>query len=450
MRRLRTALYANGLLQTIGLLRLPSPWWVDVAWALGWLALVVLFHGVLGGASRTLRIVLLVSGTVGAAGSLGEEVSEALDARFAARFFDAVELQGWPWLLWLTLILFAQARDGRWGRIAVWSGAASVAAPFVVVLLRSGVVSVSVSDIAYFHGYVLMPLTAISEALQLVWLARSAHDLASSPARAVPRREPRPVRFRLPSGRWLLTVTATVVPLLALPAADHARGPFTSRDDCPRAQSATGEYIPASTLDEICLRAAADAMVGIAEEEGQVLAMQVEEQRKCNAVPRHRPLITPESVSVIRKPIWPETGLEAYEDTPTGSDAFDNGLYDLVAENGLVAALPGHMVISTDSEFRICVTLETYARRPPVETEGWHHVVEVGYRSPTGEIVIRDPMSGTVLPDLAFRGAGDYRIRVHHAWFPWKGEKYGTQRLLIMVYPGRGDDVVVHRAKTGP
>ncbi|MBG0832453.1 hypothetical protein HS041_32625 [Planomonospora sp. ID67723] len=79
------------------------------------------------------------------------------------------------------------------------------------------------------------------------------------------------------------------------------------------------------------------------------------------------------------------------------------------------------------------------------------HVVEVGYRSPGGEIVLGDPMGGSTLPDLALRGrSGDYRIRVHYAWLPWNGEKYGAQHLLIMAYPGRGDDVVVHRERTRP
>jgi hypothetical protein len=28
-----------------------------------------------------------------------------------------------------------------------------------------------------------------------------------------------------------------------------------------------------------------------------------------------------------------------------------------------------------------------------------------------------------------------YRIRVHHAWFPWKGERHTGRRLLIMAFP---------------
>ncbi|MGW0806341.1 hypothetical protein [Nonomuraea sp. NPDC002799] len=34
---------------------------------------------------------------------------------------------------------------------------------------------------------------------------------------------------------------------------------------------------------------------------------------------------------------------------------------------------------------------------------------------------------------------------MHFSWAPWKGEKEGTQRLLIMAYPGPGDKVVTYR-----
>ncbi|MEV0618163.1 hypothetical protein AB0I81_32890 [Nonomuraea sp. NPDC050404] len=73
-------------------------------------------------------------------------------------------------------------------------------------------------------------------------------------------------------------------------------------------------------------------------------------------------------------------------------------------------------------------------------------VVEVGYHSPGGQIVLYDSLSGTELPNLALNGRkGHYRIRVHYAWFPWKGEAQSGQRLLIMAYPGKGDKEIVHR-----
>jgi hypothetical protein len=102
--------------------------------------------------------------------------------------------------------------------------------------------------------------------------------------------------------------------------------------------------------------------------------------------------------------------------------------------------------VETHSDFHVCVTLETYTRRPPVETKGWDHVVEVGFDNRSGEMKFMDGLSGTELPDLSLNGRkGHYRIRVHLAWFPWKGDEYGTQRLLIMAYSGPGDRVVVYR-----
>ncbi|MFF0866842.1 hypothetical protein ACFYUV_34135 [Nonomuraea sp. NPDC003560] len=58
------------------------------------------------------------------------------------------------------------------------------------------------------------------------------------------------------------------------------------------------------------------------------------------------------------------------------------------------------------------------------ETKGWDKVVEVGYYSPGGQIVLNDSLSGTELPNLALDGRkGHYRIRVHYAWFPCKGDR---------------------------
>ncbi|MBB2914128.1 hypothetical protein FHS43_005440 [Streptosporangium becharense] len=69
-----------------------------------------------------------------------------------------------------------------------------------------------------------------------------------------------------------------------------------------------------------------------------------------------------------------------------------------------------------------------------------------GYANQSGEMSFMDGLGGTELPDLSLNGRkGHYRIRLHLAWFPWKGEEYGTQRLLIMAYPGLGDKVVTYR-----
>ncbi|GAA4065851.1 hypothetical protein [Nonomuraea soli] len=108
-------------------------------------------------------------------------------------------------------------------------------------------------------------------------------------------------------------------------------------------------------------------------------------QRMCDSTPRHRPLITPAWTTRVKQPRMTDTGL--------------------------VAAVPGHLMVLTHSDPYLCVTVETYTRRPPVETKGWDNVVEVGYRSPTGSIVLRDSMIGTELPDLSLHGrAGDRTV----------------------------------------
>jgi hypothetical protein len=195
----------------------------------------------------------------------------------------------------------------------------------------------------------------------------------------------------------------------------------------------------AGLLASICPKAEADVEQAAAEEEAEMLAWEAEQQAMCDRAPRHRPLIEPVRATREKEPDWPEVGLEAYED----ADVPESDLYSQDVD--LVAAAPGHLLIEVDTTYRVCVTTETYDRRPPVETRGWQHVVEVGYESPTGSIVLADNLAGVTLPDLALRGRkGHYRIRVHYDPPDW--DKKVGQRLLVMAWPGRGDDRVVHRA----
>ncbi|SPL93071.1 unnamed protein product [[Actinomadura] parvosata subsp. kistnae] len=192
-------------------------------------------------------------------------------------------------------------------------------------------------------------------------------------------------------------------------------------------------------LGDICPKARADLDAAAAEEEAEMLAWEAEEQAQCDRAPRHRPLIEPVRATREKEPVWPEVWLEAYE----GEGMPDDGAYE--QDLDLVATSPGRLLIEVDTTYRVCVTTETYDRRPPVETKGWEHVVEVGYDSPTGSIVLTDNLAGVELPDLALRGRkGHYRIRVHYDPPDW--EKRVGQRLLVMAWPGRGNDRVVHRA----
>lgn len=305
-----------------------------------------------------------------------------------------------------------------------------------------------------------------------------------------------------PRHHVLVGAAGALTALCFLPAADHAHGPVTTPDDCtPRHRDPeadrersdgarsficdvrTSKVLEAAdtmpdlalleygrrlcdiytrndprelarvrsvhgldvrglsgTLAGICPAADAAVKARQAAQDREFEAWEAEEQRKCDATPRHRPRIRPVKAIRLKEPQWVDAGLEMYEDAAT------NARDDVYPQDGLVLGGPGHLILNLHADHRVCVTVETYARRPPVEVKGWDQVVEVGYHSPTGRMVFNDGLSGTALPDLSLHGRkGHYRIRVHYAWFPWKGERYGTQRLLIMAYPGPGDKFVTYR-----
>ncbi|MGV9779313.1 hypothetical protein [Streptosporangium sp. NPDC003464] len=336
----------------------------------------------------------------------------------------------------------------------------------------------------------------------------SAALLAS--ALLLPFLYPTPLAQRTRRRMLLLAQVATLVALAFVPMADLARGPVTAAEDCTPRKTWTGEpeepkltrdqrlvcslrqgnviKLAATTPDavilaharwlcgiytrndpqevarlqttrgltrdaltyplaEICPSADAVVKAAAAEQDREDQEWEADAQRMCDSSPPHRLLIRPAKVIRMKEPQWTDYGvMETYEPTEDDADPYEDGLLDKAQDNGLVAALPGHLMIRTHSDYDLCVTLETYTRRPPVETKGWDHVAEVGYESPTGEIVLRDGLSGTEFPDLSLNGrAGHYRIRVHYDWFKWKGPHEVGQRLLIMAFPGKGDKIVTYR-----
>ncbi|NUW41941.1 hypothetical protein [Nonomuraea rhodomycinica] len=222
-------------------------------------------------------------------------------------------------------------------------------------------------------------------------------------------------------------------------------GVYTRRDpaelDRLRTHEKLGPDDLESVLKDICPAAAAAWADEEAADERAFAEFKAEERRKCAATPRHRPLIKPFRAVVLEEPRWTEVGLEMIDEL----SGEENGTE---TRRGRVSSSPGYLSLYLSPEFHVCVTLETYARRPPVETEGWEEVVEVGYLNASGEMTLMDGLSGIVLPDLSLGGRqGHYRVRVHFAWFPWKGERLGTQRLLVMAYPAPGDKVVTYRGR---
>ncbi|GAA1637853.1 hypothetical protein GCM10009733_038710 [Nonomuraea maheshkhaliensis] len=288
---------------------------------------------------------------------------------------------------------------------------------------------------------------------------------------------------------------ATVALLALVPVSDHTPGPTTTKDECENNPEATGErafvcavrkldappFHPSMPdqrliayghrmcavytrgdareeaafkqayginlreqrylLEDICPKVAAEFDAEVAEEEAEIAAWEAEEQAMCDQAPRHRPRIKPVRAVREKKPVWTELSLEAYDEE---ADLDDDPVWR-AEEGDLVVTAPGRLIILVNTELRMCVTTETYDRRPPVETKGWDHVVEAGYESRDGTLVFGDGLSGVTLPDLASRGEGHYRVRVHYAWLSEKGRQRAGQRLLIMTYPGRGDESIVHR-----
>jgi hypothetical protein len=138
-----------------------------------------------------------------------------------------------------------------------------------------------------------------------------------------------------------------------------------------------------------------------------------------------------------------------YGDGDDVADIFDAG------EDGFIDAVGGTAVIATSEENAMCLTVKAFDRAPPLRLTGWKQVVEVGLTSRSGRLVVpaypQGGGSGAAgpLPDLAVAGPGHYRLRVHARTLPWDEDDPDAPREehLLVVYPGRSTDKVVHRPR---
>ncbi|MER7367781.1 hypothetical protein [Nonomuraea wenchangensis] len=186
VRRARFALYAAAA-TTLLLHPLPAPWpwWADTVSALSMWAVAVLIHPVL--VRPALRPRLARAETIRSAGAVafGGMTVLALLGLIGLPEIDPLYLVvGVATLIWTVLVLLAQRDHERWRPVTVAYGIAALVTPYVsllvpAVLVMSDTLVESVS--APIGG-----LGALAAALQVIWLARSGHDLAAPASRPVP------------------------------------------------------------------------------------------------------------------------------------------------------------------------------------------------------------------------------------------------------------------------
>ncbi|MEW9551036.1 hypothetical protein [Nonomuraea sp. NPDC050783] len=179
--RARVALYAAAATWLLYMV-LPSwPWWAAVIEAVTMWAVVLLLHPVLGdglerpGVART-------AGVLGFGGAVVDEVLDLLDLPVPD---ESALIVGVAALVWTVLVLRAQRGDDRWRPATVAYGIAALVLPLLGLLVPAVLAltgTAIASDSALVGG-----LAAAAGAVQVIWLTRSGHDLAS-PGLAVPAR----------------------------------------------------------------------------------------------------------------------------------------------------------------------------------------------------------------------------------------------------------------------
>ncbi|MEV4454812.1 hypothetical protein [Microbispora sp. NPDC049633] len=201
-RPLRRALYATVALWALYAIMPIWPWWAVVLDALLMSAVVVLFHPVLRHEIRHADLAL-GAGLLAQVSLAATEVFDVLDWREAERAAAFGGFAGVGDLVWSALVLTAQWRGGRWGRTTVWYGIASLLVP--VALLVAGIPLRGNGDLYDVYD----EATTAADALFVIWLARTAHELGSAPSRPAP--------YVLPADRrTAFTVAARLTACLVL------------------------------------------------------------------------------------------------------------------------------------------------------------------------------------------------------------------------------------------
>jgi hypothetical protein len=199
VRLLRVALYAQVACWLAYVIVPVWPWWAAVLDVLTLLAVAVAFYPVLRPAMGLAGLALFAGVSTNVL-TIVDEVFDALDWHAAGRVVESSGLIGLTELIWLVVVLVAQHRDGRWQRATIGYGIAYMIGPIVLVLVGLPLRFVSGLENVYSEA-----VAVSAGVLWMIWIARSAHDLADPHSRPAP---PRPLPLPLPARPHALAVTA--------------------------------------------------------------------------------------------------------------------------------------------------------------------------------------------------------------------------------------------------
>ncbi|MGN9785284.1 hypothetical protein ACTMTF_27905 [Nonomuraea sp. ZG12] len=121
--------------------------------------------------------------------------------------------------------------------------------------------------------------------------------------------------------------------------------------------------------------------------------------------------------------------------------------------DGLLTGEETGVGIETITQMNICVTVKAFDKAPALRLKGWQEVAEVGVTSRSGRLTVPAMQSageegaGKALPNLAIKGPGHYRVRVHARADEDAVTILPAERHLILVYPGRSTKEIVHRSR---
>ncbi|MEU4517036.1 hypothetical protein AB0G05_46770 [Nonomuraea wenchangensis] len=181
VRRARFALYAAAA-TTLLLHPIPAPWpwWADVVGALSMWAVVVLIHPVLRPRLKWAELIRS-AGALGFGGTTVVALLGLADLPGNDLLYSVIAVAT---LVWTVLVLRAQRDDGRWRPGTVAYGVAALVTPWLGLLVPA---VLAMSGTPAESGWTLIGgVGALAGALQVVWLARSSHDLAAPASRPVP------------------------------------------------------------------------------------------------------------------------------------------------------------------------------------------------------------------------------------------------------------------------